>query len=92
MNIDVEHIAHLARLTLTAGEAERFRQQLGGILKYVEKLEEIDTSRTEPTSHTLALANVMREDTPRPSLSQDAAVENAPDRADSFYRVPRIIE
>ncbi len=92
MKIDVEHIAHLARLSLTPEEIGKFRQQLGGILSYVEKLGEIDTSGIEPTSHTLAIGNVMREDMPRHSLSGDAALANAPERADNFYRVPRIIE
>lgn len=92
MKIDVEHIAHLARLTLSGEEAEKFGQQLGSILSYVEKLGELDTSGIEPTSHTLAAGNVMREDMTRPSLPTDSALANAPDRSNDFYRVPRIIE
>ncbi|HWR59129.1 MAG TPA: Asp-tRNA(Asn)/Glu-tRNA(Gln) amidotransferase subunit GatC [Thermodesulfovibrionales bacterium] len=92
MRIDVQHIAHLARLALTDEETGKFGRQLGGILSYVEKLGELDTSGIEPTSHTLVISNVMREDLSRPSLSKDAALMNAPDRADDFYRVPKIIE
>ncbi len=92
MKIDVEHIAHLARLALSAGEAEKFGRQLGSILSYVEKLGELDTTDIKPTSHTLPIENVMREDVTRASLSKDAALANAPDGSDNFYRVPRIIE
>ncbi|MCL4475269.1 MAG: Asp-tRNA(Asn)/Glu-tRNA(Gln) amidotransferase subunit GatC [Nitrospirae bacterium] len=92
MKIDVEHIAHLARLRLSEEEKEKFGVQLSSILTYVEKLNELDTSGVEPTSHVLAIGNVMREDALRPSLSTDEALRNAPDRADDFYRVPKIIE
>jgi aspartyl-tRNA(Asn)/glutamyl-tRNA(Gln) amidotransferase subunit C len=92
MRIDVEHIAHLARLSLTGEEREKFGAQLSGILTYVEKLKELDTAGVEPTSHVLTIGNVMREDVTRPSLSRDEALMNAPDRADDFYRVPKIIE
>jgi aspartyl-tRNA(Asn)/glutamyl-tRNA(Gln) amidotransferase subunit C len=92
MKIDVEHIAHLAKLRLSEEEEDTFGAQLSGILAYVEKLNELDTSGVEPTSHVLALGNVMREDILRPSLPTDEALLNAPDRADDFYRVPKIIE
>jgi aspartyl-tRNA(Asn)/glutamyl-tRNA(Gln) amidotransferase subunit C len=92
MKIDVEHIAHLARLSLTSDERETFGAQLSGILTYVEKLKELDTDGVEPTSHVLTIGNVMREDVTRPSLSKDEALMNAPDRAEDFYRVPKIIE
>ncbi|MEK6673436.1 MAG: Asp-tRNA(Asn)/Glu-tRNA(Gln) amidotransferase subunit GatC [Nitrospirota bacterium] len=92
MNIDVGHIAHLARLTITAEESEKFSQQLSSILEYVKKLEEIDTSGVEPTSHLFGVSNVMREDSVRPPLSKDEALMNAPDRSGDFYRVLKIIE
>ena len=90
--MDVEHIAHLARLCLTAGEKEKFGAQLNSILTYVEKLNELDTAGVEPTSHVLALSDVMREDRVSASLSREEALMNAPDRNDDFYRVPKIIE
>ncbi len=92
MKIDVEHIAHLARLRLSGEEKAKFGAQLSSILTYVEKLNELDTSGVEPTSHVLAMGNVMREDIVTPSLPADEALLNAPDRADDFYRVPKIIE
>lgn len=90
--MDTEHIAHLARLRLTAAEKEKFGAQLNNILTYVEKLNEPDTNGVEPTSHVLALSDVMREDKARASLSKNEALMNAPDRNENFYRVPKIIE
>ena len=92
MPIPVEHIAHLARLSLSEDEKRTFSQQIGSILQYVEKLNELDTSGIEPTSHVIEMNNVMREDTIRPSLPVDNALANAPDRSGDFYRVPKIIE
>lgn len=92
MEMDAEHIAHLARLRLTAEEKEKFGAQLDSILTYVKKLNEPDTIGVEPTSHVLALSDVMREDKARASLSRNEALMNAPDRNENFYRVPKIIE
>ena len=89
---DVEHVARLARLALTDAEIERMREQLNGILTYIEKLNELDTSDVEPTSHAVPLVNVMRDDEAAPCLSREEALANAPDRAGEFFRVPRIIE
>jgi aspartyl-tRNA(Asn)/glutamyl-tRNA(Gln) amidotransferase subunit C len=89
---DVEHVARLARLALTDAELERMREQLNGILSYIEKLNELDTDGVEPTSHAVPMLNVMREDEPGPCLPRDEALANAPDRAGEFFRVPRIIE
>ena len=89
---DVEHVARLARLALTDGELERMREQLNGILAYIEKLNELDTSDVEPTSHAVPLVNVMRDDEAGPCLPREEALANAPDRAGEFFRVPRIIE
>lgn len=90
--MDVEHIALLARLSLTEEERERFGSQLSSILSYVGKLNEIDTSGIEPASHVLEMKNIMREDELRPSLPVEDALMNAPDRSGNFYRVPKIIE
>lgn len=90
--MDVEHIALLARLSLTEEEKERFGSQLSSILSYVGKLNEIDTSDIEPTSHVLEMKNILREDELRPSLPVEDALMNAPDRSGNFYRVPKIIE
>ncbi|MBI5849074.1 MAG: Asp-tRNA(Asn)/Glu-tRNA(Gln) amidotransferase subunit GatC [Nitrospirae bacterium] len=92
MNISIDHLSRLARLALTEEEASRYGNQLDNILQYVEKLNELDTTGIEPTSHVLSISNVMREDTVRPSLNREDALMNAPDKTDSFYRVPKIIE
>lgn len=92
MKIEVEHIAHLSRLSISEKEKEKFSQQLGSILGYVKKLDELDASGIEPTSHVIEMSNVMREDSLKPSLSKDEALMNAPDRTGDFYRVPKIIE
>jgi aspartyl-tRNA(Asn)/glutamyl-tRNA(Gln) amidotransferase subunit C len=89
---EVEHVARLARLELTAEEKERMRAQLDSILSYIDKLNELDTSAVEPTSHVLPMTNVFREDEVAPSLAQEAVLANAPDRQDLFFRVPRILE
>jgi len=89
---DVEHVARLARLALTDAEIERMREQLNGILAYIGKLNELDTSDVEPTSHAVPLVNVMRDDEAGPCLPREEALANAPDRAGEFFRVPRIIE
>ncbi len=92
MKISVEHIAKLARLSVTEEEKELFGSQLEGILAYMEKLNELDTKNVEPTSHVLSLSNVMRDDIARPSIPREDALMNAPDHTDKFYRVPKIIE
>jgi aspartyl-tRNA(Asn)/glutamyl-tRNA(Gln) amidotransferase subunit C len=89
---EVEHVAKLARLELTEQEKETFTNQLSNILTYVEKLNELDTKGVEPTSHVLDIKNVMRDDVPAPSLPQEAALANAPDKAAGHYKVPKIIE
>lgn len=89
---EIEHIALLARLSLSDEEKEMFGSQLSSILEYMEKLNELDTTAVQPTSHVLSLHNVMREDLPRPSISRNDALSNAPAHTENFYRVPKIIE
>ena len=89
---EVEHVARLARLSLTDDELERMRKELDAILAYIDKLKTLDIDGVEPTSHAVPLVNVMRGDTVLPCLPQAEALANAPDRAAEFFRVPRIIE
>ena len=89
---DVEHVARLARLALSEAEIERMREQLSGILAYIDKLRALDTTGVEPTSHAVPVTNVMRDDVPYPSLLQAEALANAPDRQGDLFRVPKIIE
>ena len=89
---EVEYVAHLARLELTAEEAEEFAGQLSQILEYFDKLKELDTSGIQPTSHAIPMVNAFREDEVRPSCDQDTALANAPEKEQGFFRVPKIIE
>jgi aspartyl-tRNA(Asn)/glutamyl-tRNA(Gln) amidotransferase subunit C len=95
MNIsvaDVEHVARLARLELSEEDKSLFAGQMGAILGYVEKLKELDTDGILPTSHAVPMQNSFREDISRPAIGIEPALANAPDRAGSFYRVPKVIE
>lgn len=89
---EIEHIAMLARLSLSEEEKDLFGSQLGSILDYMEQLNGLDTEGIEPTSHVLSIQNVMREDIPGASLPRTDALLNAPSRTEQFFRVPKIIE
>jgi aspartyl-tRNA(Asn)/glutamyl-tRNA(Gln) amidotransferase subunit C len=88
----VEHVAHLARLHLTADEIGRMQEQLSKILDAIETLADVDTSHVGPTASVIALENVMRDDEAIPPLARDAALANAPMRDDPFLRVPTVLE
>ncbi len=88
----IEHVARLARLELTEQEKEMFTGQMDAILAYVDKLNELDTSDIVPTSHAVPMENAFREDVVAESFETDRALLNAPDRADNFFRVPKVIE
>jgi len=85
---EVLHVARLARLALSEEELERFSEQLSAILDAVGKVAELDLSGVEPTAHPLDLVNVWAEDEPKPCLSADEALANAPDRDGDSFRVP----
>lgn len=89
---DVEHVAELARLELTAAEKEQFIAQLNSILTYINQLNELDTTDVEPTSHVIPMSNVFRDDEVCPSLDRELALHNAPEESHFFFKVPRIIE
>ena len=84
----VLHVARLARLELTDDEIERYAGELSKVLDYIEKISELDLSGVEPTSHVVAVENVLRADQPRPSLPPDVALASAPDPAPGGFRVP----
>jgi aspartyl-tRNA(Asn)/glutamyl-tRNA(Gln) amidotransferase subunit C len=90
--MDINHVAMLARLKLTDAEKEQFEKQVNSIINYIDKLNELDTSSIEPTAHVLPISNVFREDQLRTSLPREKALQNAPEKDDGFYRVPKIIE
>lgn len=88
----IEHVALLARLELSEEEKEVFCSQLGDILKYIEKLEELDTSHVEPMAYAATTKNVFREDEPRPSLDLKETLKNAPSQSRDFFKVPKVID
>jgi aspartyl-tRNA(Asn)/glutamyl-tRNA(Gln) amidotransferase subunit C len=88
--LTVDHVAKLARLSLTEEERLTFARQLDGILAYAESIQALDTSGIEPMSHALA-TGAFREDEPEPPLERDRVLESAPDAADGLFRVPRIL-
>lgn len=90
--VEVEHVARLARLELTAHELDTFTVQMDSILAYVEKLNALDTEGIIPTSHAVPMENAFRPDQPTPAIGVDAAMANAPNHAESFFRVPKVIE
>ena len=91
-DLDVKYVAHLARLHLTSDEEQKFGAQLGQILGYIEKLNELDVSQVEPTAHAVPLVNVTRPDAVRPSLTNEDALRNAPAKANGLFIVPKIVE
>jgi aspartyl-tRNA(Asn)/glutamyl-tRNA(Gln) amidotransferase subunit C len=91
MAIDREqllHVAGLARLELREDEVERLEAQLNDILEAVSKVSELDLSDVPPTSHPLDVVNVWEEDEPKPCLTAEEALANAPEREGNFFKVP----
>ena len=88
---DVEHIAELARLKFNEKELNSFMHQLNEILSYVEKLNELDTENVEPLSHPVENTNVFRDDEVMPSVTREEALKNAPNKNESFFKVPKVI-
>ena len=88
----VERVAVLSRLELSETEIAQFSTQLSAIVDYIEKINTLDTDKVEPLAHCLSVQNVLREDVPKPSLSNDSALANAPDRGDGYFIVPKILD
>ncbi len=89
---DVRKVAKLARLSFSEEEETRLVTDLNQMLAYVASLNELDTSQVAPTTHVLPLTNVFRADEPTESLSQEAALANAPRSGHGHFRVPKVIE
>ncbi|MGH2750964.1 MAG: Asp-tRNA(Asn)/Glu-tRNA(Gln) amidotransferase subunit GatC [Actinomycetota bacterium] len=88
----VDHVARLARLDLADEERARMAVELGHILEHAAKIQTLDLDDVEPTSHAIPIRNVMRPDEVRPSLTQQQALEGAPEAENGRFRVPRILE
>jgi aspartyl-tRNA(Asn)/glutamyl-tRNA(Gln) amidotransferase subunit C len=91
-SFDVKYVAHLARLALTPEEEQKFQAQLGNILGYIAKLNELDVTNVEPTAHAVPLVNVTRPDEVRASLPHEEAMRNAPAQMNGLFQVPKIVE
>ncbi len=89
---EVRHCAKLARLGIDDARAARYATQLSKILAYVEQLGQLDTEGVPPTTHPTAIEDRLREDKPREGLSTEAALHNAPDKHESFFRVPKVLD
>ncbi len=90
--LNIDHVAKLARLALTPEEEARFSQQLGDVLHHIEQLGKVDVSGVEPTAHAFAVHNVWQDDIARPGLSVEAALQNAPAQRDNMIAVPKVVE
>ncbi len=88
----VRYIAHLARLFLSDEEVDVSAKELGKILQYVNKLNELDTENVEPISHVNEVFNIFRGDSPKDSFPRDEMLKNAPDTDGEFFVVPRVVE
>jgi len=89
---DVDHAARLARLRFSDEQLELFTGQLNDILAYFDKLQQLDTTGVEPSSHAVNLCNAFREDKIKKSIADTEAIKNAPESERSLFKVPRVIE
>jgi aspartyl-tRNA(Asn)/glutamyl-tRNA(Gln) amidotransferase subunit C len=90
--LNIDHVAKLARLALTPEEKTKFSQQLGDVLHHIEALTKVDVSGVEPTAHAFAVYNVWQEDVAQPGLPVEKALQNAPAQRDHMVVVPKVVE
>ena len=90
--IDVAYVAKLARLNLSDAETRLFQKQLGDVLKYAEKLREVDVSNVEAAAHAIPIFNVFREDQPGDCFTAEEALSNAPRKANNLFIVTKVVE
>ena len=90
---EVLHVANLARLEMDPENIDRFADQIGQILEYVETLNKVDTEGVRPTSHAISLTNAFREDEETGHLDRDLVLKNAPDKDedDGSFLVPKVV-
>ena len=92
VEIDIEHVARLARLELTAEEMAQLREQLGAILEHAATVGEVATADVPPTAYAIPRSNVLRPDEITPSLTVEEVLSNAPEVEDDRFKVPRVVE
>ncbi|MDR0901691.1 MAG: Asp-tRNA(Asn)/Glu-tRNA(Gln) amidotransferase subunit GatC [Opitutaceae bacterium] len=91
-DLDIDHIARLARIDLTPEEKATFSAQLGDVLAHIEKLKQVDVTGVEPTAHGFPIYNVWQADEPGPTLTPEQALLNAPAQRDNMIAVPKVVE
>lgn len=91
-DLDIDHVARLARIALTQEEKQAYAAQLSDVLKHIRQLEKLDVSQVEPTAHAFPVANVWRDDVPEASLPVEAALRNAPAQRQRMIVVPKVVE
>jgi aspartyl-tRNA(Asn)/glutamyl-tRNA(Gln) amidotransferase subunit C len=92
VEIDIDHVARLARLELTEDEKARLREQLGVILEAAAKVSEVATDDVPATAYAIPRSNVLRPDEITPSLTVEEVLSNAPEVEDDRFKVPRVVE
>lgn len=92
VDIDINHVAKLARLDLGPDEQAKYEKQLASILGYIDQLKTLDVTGVEPLAHAGDFANVFRADEPKPSLPTVEALANAPEQAGGSFVVPKVVE
>ena len=90
--IDIGYLSRLARIALTPEESLKIGAELGQVLTYIEKLNEVEIDQVEPTAHAVPLTNVTRPDEVQPSLSPEEILRNAPSAINGLFIVPKIVE
>jgi len=88
----VLHVAKLARLKLAPTDVPLYAKQLSGILDYIDQLKSVDVTGVQPMSHPLPLENVLRDDTPKPGLTTEQVLANAPAKDGPFFTVPKVLD
>jgi aspartyl-tRNA(Asn)/glutamyl-tRNA(Gln) amidotransferase subunit C len=91
-DLDVSYVSKLARLNLSDEETQLFQKQLADVLKYAEKLREVDVTHVEAAAHAVPMFNVFREDEPHDWFTADEALANAPHKANQLFIVTKVVE
>lgn len=91
-DLDIDHVARLARLALSPEEKAAFARQLGDVLHHIEQLGKVDVAAVEPTAHAFPVVNVWDADEPRPGLPVEVALRNSPRQREHMFAVPKVVE
>ncbi|MBE34204.1 MAG: Asp-tRNA(Asn)/Glu-tRNA(Gln) amidotransferase GatCAB subunit C [Opitutaceae bacterium] len=91
-DIDIDRVAQLARVELTAEEKAKFSRQLGDVLHHITQLEQVDVTGVEPSAHAYPMVNVWADDVAQKGLSAEDALRNAPAKRDNMIAVPKVVE